>query len=86
MLDSQEHQVMVVEYGSYFNPKQQQRDNLQQVVDMMKENPQITAKMIAEKVGITTSGVYQRINKLKNENRIRFVGKGGIGYWEVLDE
>lgn len=86
VLDSQEHQVMVVEYGSYFNPKQQQRDNLQQVVDMMKENPQITAKIIAEKVGITTSGVYQRINKLKKGNRIRFVGKGGIGYWEVLEE
>lgn len=86
VLDSLDHQVMVVEYGNYFNPRQQQRDNLQQVVDMMKENPRITAKMIAEKVGITTSGVYQRINKLKNENRIRFVGKGGIGYWEVLDE
>ena len=81
-----EEEVLVVEYGNYFNPKMQQRENLQTVVDMMKNDPEITAKQIAEKVGISTSGVQQRIAKLKRENRIRFIGKGGKGYWEVLQE
>lgn len=78
-------EILKIEYGSYFNPRQQQRENLQAVVDLMKENPRITAKEIAAKAGITTSGAQQRITKLKKENRIRFVGKGGKGYWEVLE-
>ena len=81
-----ESEVMTVEYGSYFNPRQQQKENLQAIVDCMKENPHTTAKQIAEKVGISTSGVQQRIIKLRELNRIRFVGKGGKGYWEVLEE
>lgn len=80
-----EHEVMTVEYGSYFNPRKKQKEDLEAVVDLMRENPQITAKQIAEKVGISTSGVYQRITKLRKSNRVRFVGKGGIGYWEILE-
>lgn len=80
------HEVMVVEYGSYFNPRQQQKENLQTVVDMMKKNPQITAKQIAEELGLSLSGVWQRITRLKKDHRIRFVGKGGKGYWEILEE
>lgn len=86
ILEENDHEVMVVEYGSYFNPRQQQRENLQAIVDCMRENPHTTAKQIAEKIGITTSGVQQRITKLRKENRIRFVGRGGKGYWEVLEE
>lgn len=81
-----ESEVMTIEYGSYFNPRQQQKENLQAIVDCMKENPHTTAKQIAEKIGITTSGVQQRIKKLRELNRIQFVGKGGRGYWEVLEE
>ena len=81
-----EEEVLVVEYGNYFNPRKQQRENLQTVVDMMKEHPQITARQIADKLDISTSGVQQRIAKLKRENRVRFIGKGGKGHWEVLDK
>lgn len=86
VFDDVENEVMVIEYGSYFNPRQQQKENLQAIVDCMKENPHTTAKQIAEKMGISTSGVQQRITKLRKENRIRFVGSGGKGHWEVLEE
>ncbi len=79
-------EVMVVGYGNYFNPRQQQKENLQMIVDCMRENPHTTAKQIAEQVGLTTSGVQQRIAKLRKQNRIRFVGSGGKGYWQVLEE
>lgn len=85
-LDVVENEVMTVEYGSYFNLRQQQKENLQAIVNCMKENPHTTAKQIAEKMGISTSGVQQRITKLRKENRIRFVGSGGKGHWEVLEE
>lgn len=52
----------------------------------MKENPNTTAREIAEKFGKTTSCIQQRIARLRKEERIRFVGKGGRGYWEVLEE
>ena len=86
VFDDVENEMMVIEYGSYFNPRQQQKENLQAIVDCMKENPHTTAKQIAEKMGISTSGVQQRITKLRKENRIRFVGSGGKGHWEVLEE
>lgn len=85
-LDKADYGVMEVEYGSYFNPRQQQKENLQAVVDLMKRNPQITARQIAEKLELSTSGVQQRITRLKKEHRIRFAGKGGKGFWEVLEE
>ena len=86
VLESLDHEIMKIKYGSYFNPRQRQKENLQAIVDCMKENSHTTAKQIAEKIGISTSGVQQRITKLRKQNRIRFVGKGGKGYWEVLEE
>lgn len=73
-------------YGNLFNYKQQQREALQMVVDCMKKKPATTAREIAAECGITTSGVQQRITKLRRDGRVRFVGKAGKGYWEVLKE
>lgn len=84
--DDVDDEVMVIEYGSYFNYRMQQKENSQAVIDLMKENPHTTAKQIAAKLGLSTSGVQQRITRLRKDNRIRFVGKGGKGYWEVLEE
>lgn len=75
-----------IEYGNLFNYRQQQRDDLQMVVECMKKKPTTTAKEIAKECGITTSGVQQRITKLRKAGRVRFVGKAGRGYWEVLKE
>ncbi len=75
-----------VEYGTLFDHRRQQKEALQEVVDYMRENPNITAREIAEKCGRTTSCIQQRIAKLRKEERIRYIGKGGRGYWEVLEE
>lgn len=79
-------QKVRMEYGTLFDYRQQQRDALQEVVDYMKENPNTTAREIAEKCGKTTSCIQQRITKLRRAGRIQFVGKAGRGYWEVIDE
>ena len=52
---------------------------------MIRDNPKITAKMIAQKMGIGLSAVHYRMNVLKREGRIRFCGGGGVGYWEILE-
>lgn len=75
---------MKVEYGNLFNYKEQKKEEREIIVDMMRENPRITARMIAEKLHISLSGANYRIRALKREGRIRFNGSGGKGVWEVI--
>lgn len=75
-----------IEYGTLFDCRRRQKDALQEVVDYMRETPNITAREIAEKCGRTTSCIQQRIAKLRKEGRIQFVGKAGRGHWNVLEK
>ena len=55
----------------------------QRILDYMHDNPRITAKMIAEKEGISLSAANARIRRLKRQGRIHYNGKGGHGEWKV---
>ena len=54
-------------------------------VRLMKSNPYITNKELAEVCGITEDGVYWNTKKLKKNNRIRRIGGDKGGYWEVIE-
>jgi ATP-dependent DNA helicase RecG len=56
----------------------------EKIVRLMKSNPYITNKELAEVCGITEDGVYWNTKKLKKNNRIRRIGGDKGGYWEVL--
>ena len=56
----------------------------EKIVRLMKENPQITNKELADACGITEDGVYWNTKKLRKNNIIRRVGGDKGGYWEVL--
>ncbi|MCI9216836.1 MAG: recombinase family protein [Dorea sp.] len=73
------------EYGKLFNYRKKKKEERERIVDMMRENPQITARRIAEELGISLSGVNYRIRALKKEGRIQFRGSGGKGVWEILE-
>lgn len=75
-----------IEYGSLFNYNEKKKENREQVVDMIRENPNITAKMIAARLGCSLSGANYKLKALKKEGRIRFAGKGGKGEWKILKE
>lgn len=53
-----------------------------EIMRLMDENPRITAKEIAREMEKNISLVRRRIDQLRKDNKIRFVGKGGHGYWE----
>ena len=55
----------------------------EKIVRLMKSNPYITNKELAEVCGITEDGVYWNTKKLKKNNRIRRIGGDKGGYWEV---
>ena len=73
-----------IEYGNLFSYKEQKKKEREVIVDIMRKNPRITARMIAKELEISLSGANYRIRALKREGRIRFVGSGGKGEWEIL--
>lgn len=58
--------------------------SVEKVWRLMKENPYITTKQIAENIGLTIRGVEENIKKLKKSNRLRRVGGDKGGHWEVV--
>ena len=75
-----------IEYGNLFNYREKKQADRKQIVDMIRENPNITAKMIAARLGCSLSGANYKLKALKQEGRIRFDGKGGKGEWKILEE
>lgn len=61
------------------------KDNIYNIFEMIKANPNITNKEIAIKLGISDRSVKKHISKLKENNRIRRVGSNYKGYWQVID-
>ncbi len=73
-----------IEYGNLFNYKERKKDEREIIVELMRKDPKITAKKIAENMGISLAGANYRIHALKTEGRIRFRGSGGRGEWEIM--
>ena len=54
----------------------------EKIIRLMKANPYIINKELAEVCGITEDGVYWNTKKLKKNNRIRRIGGDKGGYWK----
>ncbi|MCL4386652.1 MAG: winged helix-turn-helix transcriptional regulator, partial [Cyanobacteria bacterium] len=54
------------------------------LINLIKQNPEISRKNIASKLGINGSVVQKRIDVLKKKNLLRRVGPDKGGYWKVL--
>lgn len=56
------------------------------IISMIQENPKITAKIIAEKMGVNLSLVLRRIRALKAEGKIYYSSSNGRGEWITVKE
>ena len=65
--------------------KENQIKEREDVLNMIRENPYITAKKVAERANISLSGANYRMRMLKKEGKICFEGKGGKGKWVVIE-
>ena len=54
------------------------------VLQIIRENPVVTAEEIGGKLGLTRAGAIYHINKLKAITKIRRVGTPRNGHWEVM--
>ncbi len=56
----------------------------QKILALIKENPYITRKELAEKIGITEDGVKYHLSNLKKSGRLKRIGPDKGGYWKVV--
>lgn len=77
-------QKIRIDYGNLFDRLKQKQEDREQVVELIRENSEITAKEIAECLGCSLSGAQYKLKVLKKDGRICFNGKGGKGRWEIL--
>ena len=56
------------------------------IIEMMKENPEITIPMIAEMLHKTTRSIEKSIAKLQSNGFVKRVGPDKGGHWEVLSK
>jgi ATP-dependent DNA helicase RecG len=57
----------------------------EKILALLKANPELSAREVAEAMGITSRAVEKQISKLRDENRIRRIGPAKGGRWEVVE-
>ena len=66
--------------------KSSQRDrNSQMIIDMIRQDPDVTTSEMAEKIGISRRSIAKITNKLQAEGVIQRIGARKDGHWEVVD-
>lgn len=55
----------------------------EKILQLFGENPNMTIKALAERLGLTTRAIEKQIATLKKEKRLVRVGNARKGRWEV---
>ncbi len=56
----------------------------EKILRLLKADPKLAAREIADRLGITQRAVEKQIAKLKEDGRIRRIGSAKDGRWEVV--
>ena len=54
------------------------------IITMVRENPNITRKEIANRLNMTVDGVKYHIKKITASGKIKYVGSSRNGHWETM--
>jgi len=58
-------------------------ENAKIILQLMKENPEITIADLAGKIGVSTRAIDKNIAKLKSVNKIERIGTKHSGIWKI---
>lgn len=58
-------------------------DNQRKLLDLVKNNPEITVKALANATGMTLSTIQRRLAKLQSKGQLKRIGSKKTGYWKV---
>ncbi|MDE2798469.1 MAG: winged helix-turn-helix domain-containing protein [Gemmatimonadota bacterium] len=56
----------------------------ERILALLKAEPELTQRMLAERIGLSLGGVKYHLTKLRAAGAIRHVGSVRAGRWEVL--
>ena len=56
----------------------------EKILNVIRENPKITRRQLAEMCGLTIDGIYWSIKQLRAKGIIRRVGPTNGGHWEIV--
>lgn len=59
-----------------------QKNKEEMIINLIKNNPNISRKEMANEIGVTIKTIQRIINK--NEH-IKYVGSSKTGHWEIID-
>ena len=54
------------------------------IIAAIRANPKVSREEIAKKVHVSSKTIARKMNKMRD--KIRFVGRGYSGHWEVVEE
>lgn len=60
------------------------QDVPQTIIELIYNNPNITREDIAKQLGVSTKTIGRYLKKL--EDKVRFVGSGYSGHWEIIQQ
>jgi ATP-dependent DNA helicase RecG len=62
-----------------------QETTQERILALLREEPTLTRKALADRIGITPDGIKYHLARLRDAGRIRHVGPTKKGHWEVLE-
>lgn len=62
-----------------------QETTQEQIVNLLRQDPTMTRRILAERIGITPDGIKYHLAKLREAGRIRHVGSTKKGHWEIME-
>lgn len=65
-------------------PKTTQETTQERILALLEAEPELTQRLLAERIGLTPDGVKYHLTKLRAAGAIRHVGSTKAGRWEVL--
>ena len=67
------------------NNSQTTEKTTEKILDLLRRNPHITNKQLAEICGISEDGVYWNMKQLRDKGLIRRVDGRKKGHWEIIE-
>ena len=56
----------------------------EKILDLVRKNPEVSAREIAEALALTSRAVEKQVGKLKKEGRLKRIGPDKGGHWQVV--
>ena len=72
--------------GKSVNTTEKYTNTTDKILEVIRTNPHITNRELAEVFGLTEDGVFFHTKKLRMLGRIRRVKGKKKGYWEIISD